>query len=404
MFLYDNLPIYLLIFLVFFFVSIFVYIKLAFPFWNIQPVYHVYDFWRCLYSRPFRIYKSFHPKIKTKYCHPEKVDIIPFVDASLEDKKAFVNLIQCYSVPNENAMCMFHLENLEAYMSGHIYGSYLSFYKDVHFIAKDGEIVKGTKPRGCVGSRSGVLIIMGHKENIYWLDPMITDRESGSGVYRELFETHIYKIGFLGWKMLDTDPICVWIFKRSGVLLDGILPFVRFSNRVYEIPNNPGFFNTTYPEHVVLVDCHKGNMRKLIDGLEIVRGKYGVFGMMDMPCLEGLILKGVFRVYILERKGDLLGLYLFRDTRIVMENIGSVVELAGCVWLGGSIELFRAGFLDAVSRLDGPRLLKTDNLTDSGLLDWTAWFLLEKESGAYYAWNLVIPISSSSIGSVFLLF
>jgi hypothetical protein len=217
-------------------------------------------------------------------------------------------------------------------------------------------------------------------------------------------------VGFLGWKLLEKDPIGVWLFKRTGRLLDGMIPFVRFYNRVYEIPNNPGFFKVVYPEHVVLVECHKGNMRKMLDGLEMAREKFGVFGMTDVANLEGLILAGVFFVYILERKGDLLGLYLFRDTRTIIEGTmssavtRSVVELVGCVYLSGSIELFRAGFLDAVSRYcvaKGPRLLKTDNLTDSGMLDWSVWFLLEEEAGAYYTWNLVVPVSSNS---VFILF
>lgn len=418
--LYDNLPQYLLISIVLVIVSIFVYIKLAFPFWNVQPVYHVYDFWRCLYSRPFRIYRDFHPKVKTKFCQPEMVDIVPFVDATDEQKKAFVNLIQCYSVGSEDAMCFFHLENLDAYFSGHVYGSYLSFYKEIYYTNREGEPVKGERPRGCISSRSGELVVRGHKENIYYIDFMTIDRNmtKSEKIYRELFETHIYKVGFVGWKTgsYDGKDIRVWLFRRSGVLLRGIVPTVRFVTREFEIPNNPKFFvRGDFPEDVVLVDIHGGNMRKMTDTLENIRARFSFFGITDEANLIGLIKAGVLYVYVLERLGDILAMYFFRDTRVQIEYElknekemkGSILEVVAAVNIGVSTELFRGGFLKSVGSLVKKnsiyRRLRVDNLTDSGLLDWKEWYLVGEESGAYYVFNLIVPFSSSGSG-VFLLF
>ena len=69
----QNIPQIVLLSVVLCLIIIFVYIKLAYPFWNVQPVYHVYDFWRGFYRRPFRIHPRFHPKIKTKYT--QSVDV-----------------------------------------------------------------------------------------------------------------------------------------------------------------------------------------------------------------------------------------------------------------------------------------------------------------------------------------
>ena len=419
MFLYDNLPVYILIGLILITISIFVYIKLAFPFWNIQPVYHVYDFWRCLYSRPFRIYPRFHAGVKTRFCRGDVVDIIPFVDATMDQKKAFVNLVQCYSSLDENIMCVFHLDNLDAYMNGHIYGSYLSFYKPKRIALGDGEILKEEKPTGCVASRSGELIVRGHKELVYWMDYMSvsgTRKEATAKIKRELFETHVYKVGLIQWKELVEGAIGVWLFRRVGELLSGVVPLVRFFRREYEIPNNPGFFTVSYPEHVVLVEISAANIRKLTDRLEACRGHFEVWGMMDEGCLVGLIKAGVIKVYLLERKGSILAMYFFRDTRMVVEGSsgkgpemsgGAVLELAGSICVEGGVGLFRRGFLgslgEIVKKHSVYRRLCVDDISDNGVLDFGEWYCLGVEKGAYYTWNLVAPTLGLSMGS-FILF
>jgi hypothetical protein len=364
------------------------------------------------------------------------VDIVPYVDATMDQKKAFVNLVQCYSSVDEGVLCMFHLDNLDAYMNGHMYGSYLSFYKpkryalgdgslyapdggiyngkDVLYTTRDGEILKEEKPRGCVASRSGELIVRGHKELVYWMDYIsvsgtsVSNKDTLAKMKRELFETHVYKVGLVQWKELVKDAIGVWLFRRVGELLSGVVPLVRFIRREYEIPNNPGFFKVTYPENVVLVEISAANIRKLMDGMERCRGTFEIWGMMDEGCLLGLIKAGVIKVYILERKGSILAMYFFRDTRMVVEGadgigsgkgpersdgLGAVLELSGSVILEGGVGLFRRGFLgslgEIVKKSSVYRRLCIDDISDNGVLDFGEWYCFGSIVGAYYTWNLV---------------
>jgi hypothetical protein len=423
-FLYDNLPQYILLSILFILFSVFLYIKLAFPFWNIQPVYHVYDFWRCLYRNPFKIYNRFHPKVRTKYCKPDLVNTIRFVDASQETKKEFVNLLQCYSLADENAIYMFHLDNLEAYFGGHLSCSYLSFYTEVLYKSVNGEVIKESVPKGCISSRSGVLIAGGHKENIYYIDFMTTVRGLASTVSlkitRELFDTHIYNVGVNEWRDslyvkndVRVDPIGVGLFKRMGFNLDGIVPLVRFTTRSYEIPNNPGFYKgIRYPEHVVLTEISSSCLRKMTDGLEISCRKFAIYGTTDIANLIGLIKAGVLYVYVLERLGDILAMYFFRDTRIRYEgsterDTGAVLELAGSIYISGSVGLFQNGFMGALyDILKGKpvyRRIQIDDISDNGGLDMRELYFLGEEKGGYYLFNFVVPVSCSP-GGCFLLF
>jgi hypothetical protein len=391
--------------------------------------------------------------VKTRFCKGDVVDIVPYVDASMDQKKAFVNLVQCYSSVDEGVLCMFHLDNLDAYMNGHMYGSYLSFYKPKRYALGDGslyapeggiyngkdicykkkdingeeQIICEEKPRGCVASRSGELVVRGHKEVVYWMDYLVVStgvaKSDIAKVQREIFETHVYKVGLIQWKELVKDAIGVWLFRRVGELLLGVVPLVRFFRREYEIPNNPGFFKVVYPEHVVLVEISAANIRKLTDGLERCRGRFEVWGLMDEGCLVGLIKAGVIKVYILERKGDVLAMYFFRDTRMVVEGPersdgkhssgkgssggGAVLELAGSVILEGGVGLFRRGFLgslgEIVKKSSVYRRICVDDISDNGVLDFGEWYCLGSTMGAYYTWNLVAPTTGGSSGS-FILF
>lgn len=410
--LHDNLPQYILLTIVLIFFLIFLYIKLIFPFWNIQPVYHIYDFWRCLYTRPFRIYGRFHPKIRTKYCNPSKVDTIAFVNATVENKKSFVNLLQCYWMASEDTLFMFHLDNLEAYFGGHIFASYISFYKDIFYKSNDGEIIKDEEARGCISSRSGTLTVKGNKENIYYIDFMTTVRglKNKTAIYRELFDTHIYNVGWNEWRdevdtkeNCRTEPIRVGLFCRMGDTI-GIMPFVRFMRRVYEIPNNPGFFKgIQYPEHVVLVEICDSNIRKMMDGLEKGLSKFNVCGMTDMSNLVGLIKSGAIYVYVLERLGEVLAIYIFRDTRIRVEMDGSIIELVGSIYINGSVGLFQNGFLgsikDIMKKHSVYRRIQIDDISDNAGLNLSEWYCMEEEKGAYYLFNLVVPFSCNSSGA-----
>jgi hypothetical protein len=325
------------------------------------------------------------------------------VDATDDQKKAFVNLIQCYSVGSEDVLCFFHLDNLESYFSGHSYGSYLSFYNETYYTkgnGADNEIIRGDKPIGCISSRSGTLVARGHKESIYYIDFMTIDRNMASveKIYREMFETHIYKIGFVGWKSQgESAAIRVWVFRRIGVILDGIVPCLRFQCREYEIPNNPSFFIGKYPEHVVLVDIHGGNLSKMTDTLDMIRDRFSVYGITDEANLVGLIQSGILYVYALERLGDVLALYFFRDTRCQLDGgaKGSILELVAAVYIGGSVDLFHEGFLGAVGAIVKKnyiyRRLRVDGIADAGLIDWRQWYLVAEVPGAYYTYNLVVP-------------
>ena len=75
--LWKNIHIYLFLIILSLIIGIFAYIKLRYPFWNLQPVYHTYDFWRMIYREPFFIYKK---AISTKFVDLNSINTVIYED------------------------------------------------------------------------------------------------------------------------------------------------------------------------------------------------------------------------------------------------------------------------------------------------------------------------------------
>lgn len=409
MYISENLPQIILVIIVFLVLSLFVYIKLAFPFWNRQPVYHTYDFWRFIYRNPFRIHQRFSILMRSKFCEMKDVEIVPFVDATEGDKKVFVNILQCYSMESDRSLYMFHLNNLESYLGGHTFSSYISFYKMPLYKSLNksmDNIIVSEQPVGCISSRSGELFIGGIRESIYYIDHLVIRRDRDHrGISRNLFETHIYKTNLISKMELLTEPIMVYLFRRDKELLSGIVPLVRFNITTYILPNNLDFYmQRRLPEHVLLTEIHGGNMDLLIDFLGSYREQFSVCAITDISNLIGLIKSGILFVYVLKRFDDILAVYIFRDTRIRDEDIGSVLDLVTSINIHPGV--FYNGFLHALGSIIKKqsifKILRVDGISDNNKIPWYDFYKIDEWSAAYYLYNFVVP--NSPTNHAFILF
>jgi hypothetical protein len=406
-----------LIFVILVLISIFVYIKLSFPFWNIQPVYHTYDFWRALYSTPFLIHKRFLIRDTNKYHDLKQVKIIPFVDATDTQKQAFVNLLQCFLLPSENAVFVFNLENLESYLGGHMFSSYLSLYErsgiEPSEIERSGiQSEKPLDPIACISSRSGDLYIRGYKTPIYYIDFICVKREENfKKISRTLLQTHIYKQQLIdemeSRTHVGSQMILVSLFRREKELLTGIVPLIRFQTVYYEIPkiNN----KMVLSDHVVLIHIDHTNMDIFIDFLEGSRSRFECFLRTDIANLIGMIKSGILYVYCLKRMDDILSVYIFRDTRMSYDGLGGILQLVGTIHNSSSLPLFINGFINSVfeviKKIPVYKVLMVDEIGDNALImNSIGGRIIQCHLTAYYLYNMVVPYSPLRSIRCFILF
>ena len=386
--LWENLHIYLFLIILFIFVGIFAYIKLRYPFWNLQPVYHTYDFWRPLWREPFFIYKK---SVSTKFIDVNTIDTVAYEDVTDDQKKTVVNLLQCYYLPSENTNFMFHLENLDSYMVAHLSTSYISLFNRTPIISNTGSVIK--ESIGCISSRSGSLNIGEWKTPIYFIDLIALHRDAPILYWRKLLQTHIYR------QQLLTPEIMGSLIKKEGIPYDGVVPFIQSHNSLYDIPQLVYEKKAVLalPEHFILIDFHKGNIDILFDFLEGSQTRFAVFCMTDKPAILRMIEMKIVFIYGIKRVDEIFAIYIFRDTRTLTEEQGNpkgILQLVGSISNTSSTDLFYKGFQlslrSIIKRSPVFTLLTIDEIAHNMLLyDKIGGLSIAVNPSTYYLYNIV---------------
>ena len=394
-FLRENLHIYIFLLVLLIFVGIFVYIKLRYPFWNLQPVYHTYDFWRPLWREPYFIYKK---AISTKFVDLISIKTTQYEDITEDQKKSAINLLQCYYLPSENTNFMFHLENLDTYLHSHLSPSYISlFYSSV---LQD--------PLGCISCRSGSLKIGQWTTPIYYVDFIAMHRDAPILYWRKLLQTHIYR------QQLETPEIMGSLIKKEGEPYDGVVPFIQTISSLYDIPKliYEKKQAIALPEHFIIVDFHKVNIDILFDFLEGSQNKFAAFCQTDKPSILRMIEGKILFIYGIKRIDDIYAIYIFRDMRTLTEEWGppkGLLQLVGSISNTSSTDLFYRGFQlslrSVIKKMPVFGLLIIEDIAHNMILyDRIGGLSMAVTPVSYYLYNIVSPVSPFLGSQTFVLF
>ena len=117
---------YILFFGVLIIFLIYIYIRLKFGFWAIQPVFHIYDIGYML--RAPGIINDYLPE-KNKYTNFKNIDTIIFPELTSLQLQRFVNLIRVNYLQNKDNIFSPKLENIVPYFTGHNDKSFLFIMK-----------------------------------------------------------------------------------------------------------------------------------------------------------------------------------------------------------------------------------------------------------------------------------
>jgi hypothetical protein len=429
----DHLPLHLLILSLLIIITIFIYIKLTYPFWSTQPVYHTYDFWRDWVTDPF-IIQTGYPS-KTRFYKYDRIQTYDFLELTDSLKKQTVDLIQSFSICDESALYMFHLGNLDTYMTGHTYPSFVSFYYEDAFIplplssTLDTIITDQTiidivrKPIGCITSRSIDLYLYNNIHSVYFLDFITVHREKATiniNISRELIHTHEYNqrkttLDNANSTQENRPPIQISLFKKETTLSQGIVPLVSYKSTMIYIRNQR---LRKLPPHVILVKIHRRNIKLLIDFLEISKTQFHCFGIPETPNLSALIHGGILKVFVLQNGQEVYAAYFFRDSRTQFDrddkSNGALLILSGSIRNTTSIDLFYMGYLHSLRTIlretDIFKLLLIEGISQN--IEIYQRYILEnidseeigENPSAYYLYNYMVPKQPFSPESCFMVF
>ena len=408
---WNHLPLYTLLSTLFLVLFIYIYIKLKYPFWNTQPVFHSYDYWRYWTSKCFPIQHNY--PLKTKYCNFKNVQTIEYLEASENQRKDFVNLLQCYYIPDESALFVFNLTNLDVYMTGHNHPCFLSFYNEDYYTPSDSSIKIVQKPVGCISARSVVVYFFNMENTLYFWDFICVEREKRSNyLSRNLIQTQEFRQRQESIQYLSNNnsekPILSSIFKKEIDLCEGIVPLVEYNTEIFLIKNEKMM---KLPTHYVLLEIGKTNFHLLVEFLEIYREKMVVFGHPEMNNLLGLIEHDLLKVYCIQKAKDIYAVYFFRDSRTQYDGKGVLLNFCGSIHNSNSSELFYTGFLHSINFILKKNslfsLLAIENISHNSLI-YEKYKINSYSYGtsksAYYLYNYVVPKQPFSPNEIFLLF
>jgi len=386
---------YIIIILLFFLMAIFFYIKLWYPFWNGQPVYHIYDYWRVFYREP-RIIRPEYPSI-TKYCNFADCTTIAYQDATPQQIQECVDILQTQYLRTDDGVFVFNDNTMDSYMTGHVHSSYISVYLEPYYPTKD-PLNKVLQIRALMTSRS--IKIRGEIPVYYW-DFICSNRELPIKRTYELIQTHNYRT-----RIMNPD-IQVGFFKRIGKETEdyAVVPTTRFSIISYRII--PSLSPPPMPKYHLVVDINRTNIGDVLEFLEHEKNKYGFWAITDMGNLEGLILTGVLYGYMILVRGQIRGVYFFRDSRIFLEQDegvgGPLLELVASMDDTRSPQIFYDGFLHAVFLLTKQypiyKIISIDSLGDNQIIEnlYPLEEYITETQGAYYFYNYFYRTITSSL-------
>jgi ribosomal protein S18 acetylase RimI-like enzyme len=228
----------MLLYLIAFFILLvcifFIYIRLKYRFWSIQPVFHYYDLYYWIFN--IGIINHELPQ-KNKYTNFKNIQTFEIEQLTNKEIILFTLLVQQHYFINKENKFYPKEENIINYFKGHNNPSYISFYSKPTMLyeIKTNNIIEDNKIVGVITSRPlNVSIITDNKINnfsVYYVDYLCVHKQyRKQNIAPQLIQTHEYN------QRYNNQNIVVSLFKREEELT-GIIPLTLYKTYCYDISN-----------------------------------------------------------------------------------------------------------------------------------------------------------------------
>lgn len=436
--------------------AVFVFIKLRYPFWNLQPVLHTYDLARAASRLTCGLTFGLtfgHPHIasifptRTKYLDSRgRVQSAPFADLSPGQITEIVRLLQAHYLPSDRLFCSIDERAFGAHFRGYPVVSMLREYVydsvPQHVEPSASAIGSHTIQThrhniiGVVASRGVRVAITGGTSQAYdahYFDFLCLMREKTCAQdARTLFQTHEWNQRHAA---LGTH---VSVFRKETELLSGVVPLVAFSCATYYMHNmRIGPLPPNFRTVCVRTEEHMHFVHDFINLLESGSGTgsgtgSGLFGAaiyIPVPAIMALVSARQLFVCALTSGRHLYALYFLRNANVKYDELEETgpdaLHLVASYSNVADADLFYAGFQhgmreilrDRASTLgaDGKRrhaqterfgILMIDRVghNDAIAQKWEeSHSSMVRTNCAYYLYNYIVPQSPMHTRDCFIL-
>ena len=306
---------YILFFSVLTIFLIYIYIRLKYGFWFLQPVFHVYDL--IYIFKPPGIIQHGLPE-KNKYTNFKNIETIIFPELSELKKTRLVNFIRSNYLQNKDNIFSPQSQNIIPYFTGHNTKPFVSFYNEENLMLdlKKGTMIEDTKIIGVMTSRPIHIAINNNdkdaKFDAYYVDYLCVDKMfRKKGIAPQIIQTHEYNQRHLNKNVL------VSLFKREDELT-GIVPLCVYSTYGFSVNKW-----TKPPElhaSCKLLEINAQNFHFLFDFIKNNSKKFGIVINAEVTNIIELIkTKNIF-TYVILLNDEIICAYFYRKSCTFIEK------------------------------------------------------------------------------------
>ena len=350
----TNMLLYFIGAIVLFIILFFIFIRIKYRFWAIQPVYHFYDV-QYMFSN-IGIIRHELPE-KNKYTNLIDIETInsntvfqddPFMKIKLTN---FMDLIQLNYLRNQDNTFLPEKENIIPYFEGHNTQSFFSFFwqPDVLIDIKTNNTISTKMLVGAITSRPLNIIIYKTnninpvKFNVFYVDYLCVKKSfRKKDIAPQLIQTHEYN------QCHTNKNICVSLFKREGELT-GIVPLTAYQTYVFDMKNWNNPPEQLHAKTTLLVGDSQNiyYLYNFINELtnEKNNSKYDITILPEMTNIISLVQSKNMYIYMLLTDMEIEAVYIFKKT---CTNIEKRKELLSLIASINKSKIFIQGFKNAL--------------------------------------------------------
>ena len=299
----------------------FIYIRLKYKFWVLQPVFHFYDIYYWFIN--VGIIRKELPE-KNRYVNLKKIKTTTFENLDETTLKKLVLLIRLNYLRNNENKFDPKKENIIPYFTGHNTKTYWSYFLEPDLLIdnKTGKTIEENKIIGVITSRPlHVKINNGRNDanfDVYYVDYLCVYKGwRKKNIAPQLIQTHEYN------QSLNNRNICVSLFKREEELT-GIIPLTVykthcFNMRKWKIPEQLA------PNSVVLTG-DKQNIYYFYNFINETAQKWDILIYPEISNLIELVATKNIFVKMLVIDGDIEAIYIFKKTCTYIEKEKEIIS------------------------------------------------------------------------------
>jgi hypothetical protein len=387
-----------------------IYIRIRYPFWSTQPIFHSYDYLRFLTKTPYEINSQVYPKAFKK---DNNVHSFRFLDIDDKEFDRIVDLLQCHSVESSQMLSFIDKPTMNITHTGQFFPSYVSVYrKDKYDVTYDTNnamsIVNTHQTVGCMTGRAINMFILDksgvlHEKNGYFWDNICVHREyTQENIGRKLIQAHDIH------QRTNTQHISISLFKKEIDLCEGVIPLVEYPVHTFTLskikrPPLPPPYSVSRMYNTNVEPFY--NLLYMISHSNTARNT-AFIAFPEISVLDNMIQNNILLVYGLSYGNNIKCVYVFKNPQLCYDNIkdGHILECITTITeeyvqdktLNG---LIFAGFLHALQHIQKSfsnkyKIITFHNLgQNQTIIERWKWKYtpLSKNMAAYYLYNGVIP-------------